>query len=82
MTPVRYEITAPHQGDEQVADVSFTGGRATVTDPGDGLRLYFRRHGYTLDPLVDDPPGSPPTAANGPSSTKSAGRSAARAKRG
>ncbi|MEL3944494.1 hypothetical protein [Streptomyces sp. LNU-CPARS28] len=69
--PVRYEITAPHEGDEQLAGVTFTAGRATVTDPGEGLLLYLRRHGYTLEPLDDGPP-----------STKPAGRSAARTKRG
>ncbi|MEV0438949.1 hypothetical protein AB0I84_09505 [Streptomyces spectabilis] len=79
---MRYEITAPHQGDEHVADVSFVGGRATVTDPGPGLLLYFQRHGYTLASLGDDPPDPPPTAENGPSTTKTAGRSAARTKRG
>lgn len=81
MTPVRYEITAPHEGDEQLADITFADGRATATDPGEGLLLYLRRHGYTLEPVDDDPPPEQDTE-NGPPSTKPAGRSAARNKRG
>ncbi|MFF3178096.1 hypothetical protein ACFVQ0_36375 [Streptomyces sp. NPDC057900] len=77
---MRYEITAPHEGDEQLADITFADGRATATDPGEGLLLYLRRHGYTLD-VIDDPQPEQDTE-NGPPSTKPAGRSAARNKRG
>lgn len=79
----RYEITAPHGGDEHVAGVTFTAGRATATDPNAGALLYFRRHGYNLEPLGDDPPDDEQTTEqDGPQDTKSAGRSAARSKRG
>ncbi|WP_371677916.1 hypothetical protein [Streptomyces sp. NBC_01276] len=74
----RYEITAPHEGDEHVAGVTFTAGRATATDPNEGALLYFRRHGYSLEPLGDEQTSEP----DGPQDTKPAGRSAARSKRG
>ncbi|MFH9870398.1 hypothetical protein ACH4NT_30530 [Streptomyces lydicus] len=70
----RYAITAPHDGDEQIGDVTLTAGRATTTDPGEGVLLYLRRHGYGVEPL-DEEPGGPPD-------DKPAGRTAARSKRG
>ncbi|MGW7416129.1 hypothetical protein [Streptomyces sp. NPDC054863] len=78
-----YKVTAPHEGDEQIGNVTFADGRATATELGEGMLLYFRRHGYTVEQLDDDPPGTPPdTEQDGPSGTKPAGRSAARTKRG
>ncbi|WP_328969245.1 hypothetical protein [Streptomyces sp. NBC_00239] len=70
----RYAITAPHDGDEQIGGVTIADGRATATDPGEGVLLYLRRHGYTVEPLDDEP--------DGPPDDKPAGRSAARNKRG
>ncbi|MFD7237017.1 hypothetical protein ACFWAT_17145 [Streptomyces syringium] len=70
----RYAITAPHDGDELIGGVAITEGRATATDPGEGVLLYLRRHGYTVEPL-DEEPGGPPD-------DKPAGRSTSRTKRG
>ncbi|GGY27977.1 hypothetical protein [Streptomyces xanthochromogenes] len=70
----RYAITAPHDGDEQIGDVTLTEGRATATDPGEGVLLYLRRHGYSVEPLDEEP--------DGPPDDKPAGRSPARGKRG
>ncbi|WP_369377655.1 hypothetical protein [Streptomyces sp. cg36] len=53
----RYEITAPHEGTEQIADVTFTNGRATADDVDEGALLYFRRHGYAVEQLDDKPTG-------------------------
>lgn len=54
-----YEITAPHEGDEQIAGVTFTDGRAVANELGDGALLYFRRHGYEVELLDDKPSGRP-----------------------
>ncbi|KOX16569.1 MULTISPECIES: hypothetical protein [unclassified Streptomyces] len=71
---MRYEITAPHDGDEQIADLTLTDGRGTATGPSEGLLLYLRRHGYIVDPV--DETNAPPD------DDKPAGRSAARKTRG
>ncbi|MFJ5883465.1 hypothetical protein [Kitasatospora cineracea] len=52
---MRYAITAPHDGAETTAGVTFTDGHATATDPGPGALLYFRRHGYDVELLDEDP---------------------------
>ncbi|MER5413910.1 hypothetical protein ACFWNR_37505 [Streptomyces virginiae] len=66
----RYAITAPHNGDEQIDDVTITDGRATATDPGKGVLLYLRRHGYTVEPLDDEPDGPPDDKPAGRSTTR------------
>ncbi|RLU85881.1 hypothetical protein CTZ27_26300 [Streptomyces griseocarneus] len=56
-----YEITAPDgAGDDEVAGIRFTDGRAQVADPNEGALLYFRRHGYTV--RQDGPDGRPGTS--------------------
>ncbi|MFM9368143.1 hypothetical protein [Streptomyces sp. Da 82-17] len=63
---VRYEITAPTTGHTGlVAGVPFVAGRAVVDDPPPGALLYFRRHGYTINPDGERVPAG--FVANGPS---------------
>ncbi|MCT9090593.1 hypothetical protein N4G70_17270 [Streptomyces sp. ASQP_92] len=52
-----YLILAPHEGDEQIAGVHFTDGRASADELGEGVLLYFRRHGYEVEPVDDKPAG-------------------------
>ncbi|GGY65595.1 hypothetical protein [Streptomyces xanthochromogenes] len=52
-----YKITAPHEGDEQIAGVTFTDGHAVADELGDGALLYFRRHGYAVELLDNKPAG-------------------------
>lgn len=72
--PVRYEITAPIRGHTGlVAGVAFTAGHAEAVDPPPGALEYFRRRGYTVTALDEQPP-------NGPQAPKPAARSRTRSK--
>lgn len=85
--PVRYAITAPDGAPRTVRllGAQFTEGRATVADPAPGVLLYFRRHGYAVEPDQDDggtaPPGIDPDAdQDAPQAKRPAGRSRSRSK--
>ncbi|RZU21735.1 hypothetical protein EV567_2240 [Streptomyces sp. BK239] len=81
MTTVR--ITAPVSGftGEGPGGLPFVDGTATTSDPA--IIGYCQGAGYTVEPLDDDPPDDESaTEPDGPSDTKSTGRSAARTKRG
>ncbi|MFE9253935.1 hypothetical protein [Streptomyces sp. NPDC006879] len=81
MTTMR--ITAPVDDftGEGPGGVPFVDGTATTSDPA--VIGYCQGAGYDVQPLDHDPPDAEqPTGPDGPPNDKSAGRSAARAKRG
>ncbi|WP_030271198.1 hypothetical protein [Streptomyces sp. NRRL B-24484] len=80
---MRYSITAPTTDDETIAGVHFAAGCATATDPDEGALLYFRRHGYEVEQLDDDPgdagtedTGMWPAGDSSPAPSTSKGRTA------
>ncbi|BDM74939.1 hypothetical protein HEK616_84260 (plasmid) [Streptomyces nigrescens] len=60
--------------------LAFTDGTATTSDRA--IIGYCQGAGYLVEPLGEGPPTVLQDAPNGPSDSKSAGRSAARSKRG
>ncbi|MFJ7208227.1 hypothetical protein ACIQWR_32460 [Streptomyces sp. NPDC098789] len=81
--PVIMRITAPVADftGEGPGGVQFTEGTATTSDPA--VIGYCQGAGYRVEPLGDDPPDIEQSSEqNGPPDEKSAGRSAARSKRG
>ncbi|MFJ1708569.1 hypothetical protein [Kitasatospora sp. NPDC088346] len=83
-----YAITSPDgDHDETIAGVFFAAGRATVDELNVGARLYFRRHGYTVEHLDNDPgnpgtedTGTGPASSSSPAPSTSKGKTTARAK--
>lgn len=58
-----YRVTAPVAGyTGTVAGVDLVDGQAVTSDPG--AVAYFRRHGYTVEP-VDQVPAEPAEPARG-----------------
>ncbi|MFD7738412.1 hypothetical protein [Streptomyces sp. MJM8645] len=68
-----YAITSPDgDHDETIAGVHFTAGRAAADELSYGALLYFRRHGYEVEQLDQDPAAeatgdgpAPPVTAKG-----------------
>ncbi|GLW53967.1 hypothetical protein [Kitasatospora phosalacinea] len=61
-----YAITSPTSGEHRsVAGVHFADGHATVDELSAGARLYFQRHGYTVEQLDDPAATAPPAPAKG-----------------
>jgi len=49
------KVTAPQPFTGEIAGVSFHKGEATANREKDRAALsYFRRHGYTVEPVIDD----------------------------
>ncbi|SOB83141.1 hypothetical protein [Streptomyces sp. 1331.2] len=77
-----YAITSPDgDHDETIAGLHFTAGRATADELSAGALLYFRRHGYTVEQLDDDPgdqdeqdTGTGPAGDSSPAPSASKGR--------
>ena len=55
-----FKVTAPQPFTGEIAGVSFHKGEATANRERDRAALsYFRRHGYSVEPVIEDEPEQP-----------------------